>query len=300
MPLNREILLRADPTLSRFDPLERILFLDDFDDGMHGWSTLIGNYEGSLDTMLPGYWDLRPPMLSNLTMWDTGTAGSMQGTYALKLATRAKAGHMAVAVKRQTWRVRGPLRLECYVTYKPEATDLQLGELDVRAFGLLFDLQDEEVRWMPHLRFLNALDGKPVGGGHTDQSTRTTPAGVWQFKTETERIAGIGGSGKTVSHWHLSPNRWRDVPNGRQALCYNEIATKMNWIYLRVDLDLARRSFAGFQVNDRVYTSHELGSIEFAAMPNLDRMLNVAFFVQTDVDKRAFLYLDSVLVSTGA
>ena len=67
--------LLANPQLSRFDPLGRILCYDDFDAGLNGWTGLIGNYEDSLDTMLPDYRDLRPPMLSNLTMWDTGTAG---------------------------------------------------------------------------------------------------------------------------------------------------------------------------------------------------------------------------------
>ena len=65
----------SDPFLSKFDPLARILFADDFDTGMCGWSELIGNYEGSLDTILPPFRDLRPPMLSSATMWDTGTAG---------------------------------------------------------------------------------------------------------------------------------------------------------------------------------------------------------------------------------
>src|SRR5690348_15442896 len=41
-----------DPRLSRFEPLPRILFFDDFDDGLHGWIELIGNYEGALDSML--------------------------------------------------------------------------------------------------------------------------------------------------------------------------------------------------------------------------------------------------------
>ena len=54
---------------------ERIIFYDDFDEGMHGWSELIGNYEHTLDSMLPEYSDMRPPMLSNQSMWDTGTAG---------------------------------------------------------------------------------------------------------------------------------------------------------------------------------------------------------------------------------
>src|SRR5208283_5785172 len=89
----------ADPALSRFSPLSRILFFDDFDRGLNGWTGLIGNYEGSLDTMLPEYRDLRPPMLSNISMWDTGTVGSLDGTYALKLATKPKAASRAYAVK---------------------------------------------------------------------------------------------------------------------------------------------------------------------------------------------------------
>ncbi len=109
----------GDPRLSRFDPLERIFFYDDFDEGIRGWSELIGNYEHSLDSMLPEYSDMRPPMLSNLTMWDTGTAGSMEGTYALKLASRARTGSLATSIKRQTFRKRGQIQLECYFSRKP-------------------------------------------------------------------------------------------------------------------------------------------------------------------------------------
>lgn len=76
--------------LSKYNPLNRILFFDNFDDGLHGWTELIGNYEGSLDNVLSPYRDHRPPQLSTLSMWDTGSAGSMDGMYALKIATRAK------------------------------------------------------------------------------------------------------------------------------------------------------------------------------------------------------------------
>ena len=131
--------LLANPRLSRFDPLERILCYDDFDAGLNGWTGLIGNYEDSLNTMLPDYRDLRPPMLSNLTMWDTGTAGSMEGTYALKLATRPQAGGLSVGIKRHTFRALGQVQLECYFAFKPEASKLKLGEMDVRAWGVLFD-----------------------------------------------------------------------------------------------------------------------------------------------------------------
>ena len=279
----RRALLDADPGLSRFDPLPRILFHDDFDHGMCGGSELVGNYEHSLDSMLPEYRDLRSPMLSNLTMWDTGTAGSMEGTYALKLATRPRKGAIAVAVKRRTSRTRGPLRLEAYLVFKPEASELLLSELDVRAVGVLFDIQDESERWMPHLRYLNAASGEPKA--------------KWQYKSEREPFAEVGTTGKTRSHFHLRPTGWSDVTDGGQLLCYNEIATKMNWFYLRIDLDLAKRSFLGFQCNDLSWGPEGLEVMRMPAMANLWCMLNVAFWVETDCDKRAFLYVDSVLVS---
>ena len=279
-------LLNADPRLSRFDPLDRILYYDDFDSGINGWSELIGNYEGSLDAGLPEYADMRPPMLSNLTMWDTGTAGSMEGTYALKLATRPRQGALAVSIKRQTFRKRGPLQLEFYFTFKPEASKLRLSELDVRAFGVLFDFQDgrdAESRWLPQLRYLNAFEGERVAR--------------WQTKPETRLFHDIGDSGKTVSHYHFGTENWVDVPGEPQLLCYNEIATKMNWHYLKVGVDTERRCFTGFQCNDCVYGPEEMTVIEFPAMANLFCMLNTTLWVETDVDKRAFLYVDSVLLS---
>lgn len=275
-----------DPRLSRFDPLERVFFYDDFDEGIRGWSELIGNYEHRLDSMLPEYSDMRPPMLSNLTMWDTGSAGSMEGSYALKLATRARAGSLATSIKRQTFRRRGQIQLECYFTFKPEASELRLSLDDVRAFGVLFDLQDgmnPEFRWMPHLRYLNAVDDEMINR--------------WQVKGQTRPFHNIGDSGETVSHFHLGPENWDFVDCPAQTLCYNEIATKMNWHYLKVNVDLAERRFIGFQCNDLVYNGETLKHISIPAMPNLNCMLNTAFWVETNRDKRAFLYVDSVLLS---
>ena len=276
----------ADPRLSRFDPLERIYFYDDFDEGIRGWSELIGNYEHSLDSMLPEYSDMRPPMLSNLSMWDTGTAGSMEGTYALKLASRARTGSLATSIKRQTFRRRGQIQLECYFTFKPEASELRLSLDDVRAFGVLFDLQDgmnPEYRWMPHLRYLNAQ------GDHMFNR--------WQMKGATRDFHKIGDSGETVSHFHLGPENWEDIDLPSQTLAYNEIATKMNWHYLKINVDLDQRRFLGFQCNDLVYEGEPLKHISIPAMPNLNCMLNTAFWVETNRDKRAFLYVDSVLLS---
>ena len=49
--------------------------------------------------------------------------------------------------------------------------------------------------------------------------------------------------------------------------------------------------------NDRVFDVSAFDSIRIPGMKNLWCMLNFLFFVETDVDKRAFLYIDSVCIS---
>jgi hypothetical protein len=278
-----------DPALSRFDPLPRIICHDDFDRGFCGWTQLVGNYEGTLDAMLPGYAQHLSPMLSTLPNWDIGSHGGFDGTYALKLGTRPRRGAQNVTIKRLTFRKAGPIRLEAYVTFKPEATELRLSEADVRSFGFLFDLQVGDrhgaggERVMPHLRFLNALDGE-----HAQR---------WQFKRRTTPFVAMGTESKTISHYHLSPDDWEDLPGGDQRLCYNEIPTKVNWHYLCFDFDLAAMRCTGFRVNDRTFDVSGYDAIRIPAMKNLWCMLNLAFFVETDVDKRANLYVDGVCLS---
>ena len=72
----------AEPALSRFDPLPRIIAFDDFDRGFCGWTQLVGNYEHTLDSMLPGYAQHSQAMLSTLSTWDFGSHGSFDGSYA--------------------------------------------------------------------------------------------------------------------------------------------------------------------------------------------------------------------------
>ena len=275
--------IHADPRLSRFDPLARVIYFDDFDQGMNGWTALVGNYEGSIDTMTKSYARHTQPMLSQITHWDSGTHGSFDGTYALKIATRPVPGERNVAIKRVTFRKAARIRVETYFAFKPEASELKLSDLDVRSVGLLFDLQDGNQRVMPHLRYLNTLDGQRMH--------------KWQFKQRSTPFRAIGGGGETVTHDHLSPQDWEDLPDGAQKLCYNEIPTKINWHYLRFDFDLAGMRWLGFQCNDQVFDCQQVASIAIAAMPNLSCMLNLAFFCEPDTAKRCFFYLDSVLLS---
>ncbi|NGO50792.1 DUF6772 family protein [Allomesorhizobium camelthorni] len=284
----RLAILRADPALSRFDPLPRIISFDDFSRGHCGWSQLVGNYEDDLDTMLPGYAQHSSAMLSTLGHWDAGSHGAMDSSYALKIATRARPGARNVAIKRHTFRKRGPIRFELYFTFKPEASELKLSETDVRSIGFLFDLQcgdrdGDGERVMPHLRFLNAADGK-----HLQK---------WQYKRETTRFEAVGAGDKILSHYHLAPEGWLDLPDGEQRLCYNEIATKVNWSYLRFDFDLESMRALGLHCNDRNFDLSGFDSIRIPAMKNLWCMLNFCLFAETDVAKRAFLYVDSICIS---
>ena len=282
--------MHTSEALGPLDPLQRLLYCDDFNTGINGWGSLIGNYEDRVDAMLPEYMDMRPPMLSNLSMWDAGTSGAIGGSYGMKLATRPKPGRFCVAIKRSTFRSWGPLRVEAIYTFKPEAAALELGETGVRAFGVVLDLQHaddqaaEPLRVMPHVRYLNAMEGERVER--------------WQYKSEREPFVDIGTRNKTWSHFHLKSTNWADIPRGDQRLCYNEIATKHNWYYLRLDFDLATMNFLGFRSNERDLDVSSIEPMRIPAMPNLWSMLNVVFFVESDADTRAFFYLDRVAVST--
>jgi hypothetical protein len=263
--------------------LDRILLFDDFNTGLSGWTELIGNYEHTLDSVLLPYQDHRPPQLSSISMWDTGTVGALNGTYSLKVATRAKKGHQAVNIKRITFRKKCKMRLEAFFTFKPEATKLTLSDQSVRSIGFLFDLQNENERVMPHIRYLNSLEG--------------TLEQKWQYKKQRSPFRSIGTEGKTVSHYHLSPEGWEDIPGGKQKLCYNEIATKHNWHYLRLDFDLDQMKYYELQCNEKIMNLSDIGLMRIPAMPNLWNMLNLVFFTEADEDRRVFFYLDSVLLT---
>ncbi len=268
--------------------MRRIISHDDFSNGHCGWSQLVGNYEDDLDTMLPGYAQHTSAMLSTLGHWDAGSHGGYDSSYALKVATRPRAGAQNVAIKRLTTRHRSPIRFEMYFTFKPEANELKLSETDVRSVGFLFDLQggdqdNDSERVMPHLRFLNAENGR-----HLQK---------WQFKRETTAFRKIGTEDKTESHYHLANDGWMDLPDGEQKLCYNEIATKVNWSYLRFDFDLRSMKALEFQCNDRVFDMSGFESIRIPAMKNLWCMLNFCVFAETDTAKRTFLYINSVCIS---
>jgi hypothetical protein len=307
MDLARAIRL-SDPLLGRYNPLERILVVDDFDSGMHGWQALFPDYDGWDDyperyepvptvpdivAMSSGDPALRidrrillgkrgVPMLSTLTSWDIGSQGTWDGTYALKIPTLPLAGNKGLAVKRLTLPERGKLRVETYFTYKAEPSDFRIGEHDIRSFFLAFDVMDphhirergeEPVRWWPAVRYFN----DPAGGR-------------WQMM-----LHGSGG---------VMDGPWDDLPDGRQDLGFNRSPTKYQWHYLRLTFDLTSHCYVDFHCYGKEF---EVAGKQHVFDPPLTGfrastercpgLVATIFGIEAEQDKRCFLYLDSVVVS---
>lgn len=299
----RNAFLQADPHLSRFNPLPRILFYDDFDKGVNGWCELTGNHDGNLDRIRKVTRDLRPPQLSNCTFFDIGTHGSVNGTYSLKLATRPITGHMSQAIKRMTFVKKGLVQLETYFTYKAEQ-NLQWESEDSakwdgnadpseKRFGdITFsnDVCEEEngIRYHCALRYVNANEK-----GELVQK--------WMYKTslQTSTKAQMAGLAPASPDYHVAhPNDWEEVPDGFQPLCYNEMATKINWHYLRWVWNTETRRNHELQVNNHVMDLRQIPVPVFGhPYSALSHLLNFCIDVRTNGPVRNFLFLDSILVS---
>jgi len=309
----RTALLHTDPLLGRYTPLPRVLCVDRFSEGMHAWQAYFPDYDGaaayegrhphleSLDGMLgttlggvPQRIDRKfpigpraVPMLSSLTSWDVGTAGSWDGAYALKLPTLAQARTKALMVKRMGSPWRGKFRIETYFTYKAEPSDFRLGERDVHSFFIAFDVMDshdvraqgrEPIRWWPSIRYLNCENGELVR--------------KWQ--------ANFHGSEGVLN------GPWADIPGGQQDLGFNRSPTKYQWHYLRFTFDLENHTYVDFNCAGKEFDvagrKHEMEPplVGYRGSTDLcSGLVNAGIGIETNSDKRCFLYLNSVVFSAS-
>ena len=300
---------KGDLRLSKYNPLSRILFYDDFDEGMNGWCELVGNHTGDLRDIREMAADFRPPQLSSCSYFDIGTHGSMEGTYSLKVATRNKPNHLAVAIKRVTSVATGLVQFETYFSFKAEqvlgdASGGIPGHSDWDGNAAPSELQFGEVT------FSNDICSRdPWSRCHGVVRYRNTdPEGNlvqrWMCPTSVEPTTKMERQGLVkLGHPHqdffsVAPEDWETAPNGHQPLCFNETASKVNWHYLRWLFDTEESRHVELQCNDRVMDLREVEVPKYDepyhGLPNL---LNFYLAVRTHSGVRNFLYLDSVLVS---
>jgi hypothetical protein len=297
-------------TLDRFSPLSTVLAYDQFDRGQCGWLDLrpnfvkqgFGVHSDEVDLV---HWG--PTMLSTATFAMMGTHGAMTGTYTLKLTTRPNCapvdqppapGSMGLAIKRMAQHAAyNRMQVETWLAYTPEGDRPGIGDTDVRAFGCFVDLQTQGNRWMPGVRYLNAIDGEPMKRWqyfHVDDGVMDAD---WSYGDVGWHKRGVD------SQWYgrRRPDGTSDgfawLPGGEQTLVSNEADDKINWLYFRFTIDVANRSYLELQCMDRVFDMRGLTPTMAPEYKGIGGLVNPVFFVETGANRRAFLFLDSVLVS---
>lgn len=303
-----------------FNPLTKIVSYDDFDRGLNGWLPLTPNLQQDVMDYFPSqrrHIDWGTPMISSATFGYVGTHGSRHGTYSMKIPTRKVsalaeelpvAGSLGIGLKRLTIPTRQLLRFEMYYALKPEQDRPGMGESDMRAFGFTWDIQDADKRYFAGIRYMNAANGtmqqrwqylRATEGSDEDWGEMGTSAvGVGNEKVYIKRGLGSEHLGKRYPDG--GGDGFAEIPDSHQALCYNETADKLNWQYLSFTIDLAKREYVELQSMDRVFDLRGCEPTLTEPYPRINQLLNPLLWVESDTDRRVFLYVDSVLISTGS
>jgi hypothetical protein len=305
-------IVAVDGQLERFNPLKRIVTFDDFDHGFNGWMDLTPNFVYDDYESFDSQVDLTswpPAMLSSASMRFAASHGSMSGTYSLKLTTAPNAaphteppadGSMGVVLKRLS-RFGDPskIQIETWYSYTPAQDRVGLGEEDIRAFGFYFDIQDSEYRYMPGVRYVNSLDGQLVKKWQYWQVSEGVSPEQWSFGVEDAWCQpGIDNLWYGRRYEDGSTDGYQWVPGGDQDLLYNESPDKINWLYLRLTVDVARREYIELQSMDKVFDLRGIQPTLAQRYRSIDNLINPIFYVETDTNRSVHMFLDSVLYST--
>jgi len=297
--------------LERFDPLARVITYDDFDKGFSGWQDLTPNFVYDNYESFDSAVDLTswpPAMLSSASMRFASSHGSMEGTYSLKLTTAPTGGphtdpphpgSMGVVIKRLS-RFGDPskIQIETWYSYTPAQDRVGIGEEDIRAFGCFFDIQDSEYRYMPGVRYVNSLGGKLVKRWQYYRADDNVTFQDWNFGIETAWCkVGVDNQWYGPRYEDGSAAGYQWVPDGHQDLLYNESPDKLNWLYLRLTVDVKKREYIELQSMDQVFDLRGLQPTLADRYRAIDNLINPVFFVETDTTRSVHLFLDSVVFS---
>jgi hypothetical protein len=306
-------------------PLEEVLFYDDFDQGLNGWVNLTPNLRQDTFDYFPAgkhFTDWGPPMLSSATFGYVGTHGSRNGTYSMKIGTKPVAGpaeeqpikgSMGHAIKRLTFMERQLLKCEMWYTFKPEQDRPGIGESDVRAFGFFWDIQDDENRFFCGARYINAANGKMQQRWQLFSASEGTDSD-WGDMVESavgedpndnnpnnkvylKRGIDSQWLGKRFENGDGDP--FLNIPNGDQKLCFNETVDKINWHYFALTIDLEKKEYVELQSVNKKFNLSGIKPTIVDAYPRINFLVNPILWVETDTNRRAFLYVDSIVNSTG-
>lgn len=308
-------------TYPGFQPLAQVLCHDNFNTGLNGWMPLTPNLREDAMDYFPSqrrHIDWGTPMISSATFGLAGTHGGLHGTYSMKIPTRPVAaraeelpvaGSIGIAIKRLTIPSRQNLRFEMFFALKTEQDRPGIGENAIRAMGFTWDIQDEERRYFAGIRYMNAANGKLRQRWQYLKATEGTDE---EWGEMGESAVGEPGSKEKIfirrglGSEHLGRrdadgggDGFAEIPDSHQSLCYNETADKLNWHHLSFTIDLARRRYVELRCANRRFDLSGNTPTLTEPYPRIDQLLNPLLWVETDTDRRALLFVDSVLISYG-
>jgi hypothetical protein len=303
--------IACDTGLDKFNPLPRILAYDDFDRGFCGWVDLTPNFTlenfDSRESIIEKK-HFGPIMLSTASFGLVGTHGSMDGIYSLKLCTRPEAnryeeppapGSMSHAIKRLSVdKARGPVQFEMWYAYTPEMDRWGLSEKDIRAFGVLFDVQDDDHRYFTAVRYVNAVNGEMKQHWQVARTADVTDE-EWAYGTSGDWCKrGVDPLWYGRRYPDGSTDGFDFIPGAHQQLCYNESDDKINWLYFRLVIDLEKREYVELQSGEDTWDLRGMQPGFVNPYARIRGLLNPLIWVETDTNRRVFLYVDSVVIST--
>ena len=306
-----EHVIALDAGLSKYQPLKRIICYDDFDKGLNGWIDLHPNYVGTdFNTLRYSHVDKTqwgPMMLSSASFRLAGTHGSMDGTYSLKLSTRPVAntyteapapGSLSHGIKRLTTHLpKGLRQYEMWYAYTPEQDRQGLSEQAIRAFGIFFDIQDDDYRYFIGARYVNSVNGEMVRRWQIFQAKQVSDL-EWAYGVEDDWCKmGIDAMWYGKRYDDGSTDRFEWITDGYQDLCYNESDDKINWSYLRLLIDTEKREYVELQSGNKIFDLKGIKPTLTAPYARIKGLFNPSMWVENDTNRSVFFYVDSVVVS---
>src|SRR5690606_32885109 len=159
------------------------------------------------------------------------------------------------------------------------------------------DMQDQTARNFVGVRYLNAVNGELKKEWQYMHAAEVTDE-EWAYDTQGDWCKrGVDPIWYGKRHTDGSADGYRFIPDSRQELCYNESDDKINWLYLRLTYDLKNRQYIEMQSRDRVFDLRGLQPTDVPPYARIEGLLNPLIWVETDSDRRVFLYVDSVVIS---
>jgi len=304
---------------SRFQPLDKILIYDVFNNGYNGWMEIMPNFnEHPFFDEQPGILSKHQwpsLMLSTATFRYPGSHGSMSGQYSLKVSTRPIAnryeempapGSLGQAIKRISFhnKKRKYLQFEAWFSYTAEQDKMDgtgdlpgLHESSIRAFGFGWDLQERGNRYFAGARYLNSVNGELKNKWQIVYPSSKDDED-WAFGTSGDWcVKGIDPFWYGRRYPDGRHDGFIDVKDGHQKLVYNETDCKLNWQYVRVLIDTEERKYVELQSGDTTFDLKDQPIYTVDSYARIDGLMNPLAWIETDTNRRVFLFLDSIVIS---